>query len=401
MHGANDSRTARVFNRMTIHAETANVLDLPELLRPSIETNAAQGDQDGDIPVSLHTELRDAGAFRLLTPREFGGSETPLPTVLSVYERFGRIDGSVGLQVWNANFGFVGAILDDEGNESIWKDGTEPVFANSGIPCTAERTDGGYRVTGNWKIVTGIRQADWFIAVGAVVADGQPQITASGTPDIRVFAIATDQVDIQGTWDVTGMRATGSRNVVGDAVFVPSDLTAPLDAPARIDRPLYRGFLPALVFAGCSAVTLGVTARVIDETVTLVRTKPAIVGGVVADASRVHYLIAKAQASIDAAWLLLLSAATEIHEAGERDAMVTIEQRAALRAAMTYAADVSREALVNMYQVAGSSALYRSNPIERFFRDGMAAAQHANQSAMYLEAAGRVRLGMDPALPLF
>lgn len=386
---------------MSTSIETTNVLDLPEVLRTSIEASAAQSDQLGDLPVSLHDELRESGAFRLLTPRALGGSEVPLPTVLSVYEGFGRIDGSVGLQVWNANFGWVGALLDDAGTDRIWKTGTEPVFANSGMPCTAEHVDGGYRVTGKWKIVTGIRRADWFIAVGTVVADGQPQVTASGAPEIRVFAIATDEVAIQDTWDVTGMRATGSRDVVGQAVFVPAELTVPLDAPPRIDRPLYRGFLPALVFAGCSAVTLGVTARAIDETATLVRAKPAIGGGVVADAARVQYLIAKAQTSIDAARLLLQSAASAFQVAGERGVMATMEQRAALRAAMTYVAEVSRDALSGMCEVAGSSALYRSNPIERVFRDGMAAVQHANQSAMYLEAAGRVRLGMDPAVPLF
>jgi hypothetical protein len=31
----------------------------------------------------------------------------------------------------------------------------------------------------------------------------------------------------------------------------------------------------------------------------------------------------------------------------------------------------------------------------------MAALQHANQSTQFLEAVGRVRLGLDPGLPLF
>lgn len=386
---------------MTIDSPVANVLEVPETLRESIEASAAEADRIGDISDSLHDALRESGAFRLLTPREFGGSETPLPTTLSVYERFGRIDGSVGLLVWNANFGFIGAMLADAGADLIWQSDTEPVFANSGIASTAVRVDGGFRVTGQWKIVTGLRRADWFIAIGVVSVDGQPEITASGAPDVRLFAIPTSQVDIHDTWDVTGMRATGSVDATGDSIFVPEELTAPLDAPSRIDRPLYRAFIPGLVFAGCSAVTLGVAARAIDETAALVRSKPAMVGGVVADAARTQYLIAKARASVEAARLLLLSAAGDLQEAGERGADVTMAQRAALRAAMTHAADVSRESLVNMYQLAGSTALYRSNLIERLFRDGMAAAQHANQSAVFMEAAGRVRLGMEPGTPIF
>ena len=386
---------------MTVGVQRENVLELPETLRESIEAGAAEADRLGDISAGLHDELRQSGAFRLLTPREFGGSETPLPTALQVYERFGRIDGSVGLLVWNANFGFVGAALPMAGVERIWGTGGEPVLANSGMPCTAQRVDGGFRVTGHWKIVTGIRRSDWLIGIGPVSADGQPELTASGTPNVRFFAIPTSHLDIEDTWDVTGLRATDSRNAVCDGVFVSADLSESMETSSRIDRPLYRGFIPNLVFGGCSAVTLGVTARLIDETAALVRTKPAFVGGVVADAARTQYLIAKAQAGVDAARLLLLSTAGDIQEAGERGANVTMDQRAAFRAAISHAADVSREALVDMYQLAGSSALYRSNPVERLFRDGMAATQHGTQSAVYLEAAGRVRLGMEPGTPIF
>jgi len=380
---------------MTTSTAPSTVFDLPDAIRQAIEDCATQSDQLADIPVSVHNQLRDAGAFRLLTPREFGGSETPLTTTLSAYEQMANINGSVGLLVWNANFGFIGAMLDPAGAAQIWKNGVEPVFANSGILGTAVRVDGGFRVTGEWKIVTGISHADWLVVVAVITAD------APDVPEVRIFAIPTGQLDIHNTWDVTGMRATGSHDVVGADIFVPTELTASMDIPPLIDRPLYRGFIPALVFGGCSAVTLGVASRMIDETVTVVRRKAAMTGGLVAEAGRTQYLIAKAHASVGAARLLLHSAAGSLQRSAEHGAAVTIGQRADYRAAITHVADVSREVLVNMYQLAGSASLYRANPVERLFRDGMAASQHANQSAQFMEAAGRVHLGMDPGLPLF
>jgi len=377
---------------MTTQVQTHDVLDLPGALRASIEASAEEADGLGDIPSRLHDELRDAGAFRLLTPRELGGWAAPLPTALSVYEKFGRIDGSVGLLVWNTNFGFIGAMLPETGNKRIWGTGVEPVFANSGMPGTATPTDGGFQLNGHWKIVTGIKSATWIVVVGIVTGD------TNGAPDVRLFAVPTDQIDIQDTWNVTGLRATGSRDVVIDDVFVPEDLATRLDAPVNTDSPVYRGFIGNLVFGGCAAVTLGIAAHMIEETVTLVRSKASVVGGVVADATRTQYLVAKAQASVDAARLLLLSTASELADAGDQ---LTLDQRAAHRAAITHAAEVSRIALVDMYNLAGSSALYRTNTIERIFRDGMAATQHANQSALFMEGAGRVRLGMDHGLPLF
>jgi Acyl-CoA dehydrogenase, N-terminal domain len=93
---------------MTTHVVAP--IDLPVALEPSIFAALDEADRQAEIPQRLHSQLRDAGAFRMLTPREYGGSETPLTEVLEVYERFGHIDASVGLLVWNANFGFLAAM---------------------------------------------------------------------------------------------------------------------------------------------------------------------------------------------------------------------------------------------------------------------------------------------------
>jgi indole-3-acetate monooxygenase len=370
-------------NNATVSA--LDVKNMLEALSPAITASAAEAEQRGGISLALRDELRDAGAFRLLTPRELGGWEAPLTTALDVYEQFGYIDASVGLLVWNANFGFIGAVLDPAGIEEIWGEGVEPVFANSGRPGTAEPVDGGYRLSGEWKIVSGIGGATWVVLIGLA-------------PEIRMFAARADHVNVRDTWDVTGMRATGSNDISVDDLFVPTELTTAIDSRPHFDRPLYRGFIPTLVFPGCTAVALGVARRAIDETVALVGAKPAMTGGTAADAARTQHTIAKSEAAVTAARLLLWHAAERVQRAGHD---VTLEHRATLRAAMSHAADVSRQALVALYEVAGSAALYRSNLIERVFRDGMAVLQHANHSAQFMEAAGRVRLGLDPRMPLF
>lgn len=283
--------------------------------------------------------------------------------------------------------GFIGAALTRAGVEHIWPSGADPVFANSVTPGTSTRVHGGYRVSGRWKMVTGIRRADWLVALGAV----------DSTDEHRIFVIPANRIDIHDTWCASGMRATGSCDASGDGVFVPTELSAPLTASARIDRPPYRGYLPALMFAGSSAVTLGTAARLIDETVALVRTKPAGTGGVVGDATRTQYLVAKARAGVDAPRLLLLSTAADVQDARGAE----VERRACLRAAMAHATEVTRGVLTDIYQLVGSSGLYRNKPVERFFRDGLVATQHAGQSAHFMAAAGRVRLGMAPGPAVF
>jgi alkylation response protein AidB-like acyl-CoA dehydrogenase len=375
----------------------SNPLDLPARLAPAIKAAGDELEQSRDLPESLVRDLRDNGAFRLLTPHELGGFEAPLETVLQVYEGFGRLDASVAWQVWNANWGFLAALLDEPGIARIWGAGPEPVFANSGMPGFAVPTQDGYRISGNWKLVSGIDRAGWLVVVGVIMQDGSPRLTEAGTPDVRLFTLRRDQLSIEDTWNVNGMRGSGSNDVRVADSFVPDELVARFDVPARIKRPLYQGFIPALVFPGCSAVVLGVAQAAIEETVSLAPTKKTMTGGTLAESAHTQAVVARSEAALHAARLLLHSAAREL-DAAE---LVTIDQRAALRAAMSHAAQVSREVLVAMYELGSSTSIYRGNPVERLFRDGMVALQHANHSAVFFEAAGRVRFGFDPGVPLF
>lgn len=374
--------------------------EFAERLRSSIERASEEFDRTGAVPAELIAQLRDAGAFRLLTPHEFGGYQATLALALDVYEELGRIDGSIGWLVWNGNFGFIAAYLDTIYAKAIWSGDGEPLFANSAMPGQAEEVDGGYRLTGHWKIVSGIHAAQWLVVVGLVTRGDRRCLVDPGAPEVRVFVLHRDQIHVNDTWDVTGMRGTGSNDVIADHVFIPSGFTVALDQKPRLNLPLYRTHLPILVFPGCTAVCLGMARKAIDEVVALAITKPTSNGGVLADSPHAQYVIAQSDCALHAAKLLLQSAVTTLQTAAEHSQAPTIEQRASLRAAMSHAAQISRQILVSMYELASSSALYRGNSVERIFRDGMVALQHANHSAQFFEAAGRVRLGRPHGMPL-
>jgi alkylation response protein AidB-like acyl-CoA dehydrogenase len=206
---------------MTLHLDspdppTISPTDLPLLLQSSINAAGEHMHGERSIPAKLLSELRDAGAFSLFTPRELGGFEAPLTTALKVYEGFGRVDASVAWVVWNGNFGFLAALLDESCVEQIWTDGAQPTFANSGKPGVATPVDGGYHVSGRWKIVSGINNADWLVVVAIVEQDGIPRRTDEGAVDVRLFLLRPDQLDVRDTWHVSGMRGSGSNDAVAD-----------------------------------------------------------------------------------------------------------------------------------------------------------------------------------------
>lgn len=372
-----------------------NAIELPAALRTVIEADAKEAEMQSNMTTRVCTALRDAGAFRLLTPHEFGGWETPLTTALTLYEEFGRIDASIGALVWNLNMGFVAALLPDSGARRLFEGPQDPILANSGTPGTAERVNGGYRISGRWPIVSGVDFADWVLLVVTVTENGQIVVGESGLPQPWFAMVHREQFTIDFTWDVTAMRATGSNAVMVENAFVAEDLAAPLDGAPVIDRALYRGYLPSIVIPGCSAVLLGITAAALEELVEVVIARKS------ADNHRVQYLLAKSQAQLSASRLLLHDAAESLQASAQAASTVTTTQRIQLRAAMSNVADVCTDALVTAYRLAGSAALYRSSRIESLCRDGMALAQHALQSPQFLELAGRMRLGMDPDLPMY
>ncbi|WP_035856430.1 hypothetical protein [Cryptosporangium arvum] len=367
--------------------------ELPELLRPAIEKYRDAAEDQGRVAPELVDELRDRGAFRLFTPVERGGHEARTAAVLDFYTRVARIDGPTAWLLWNFNVGFVAGWLPEEGTARIWGDGPDPLIANSGQPGLLTPVDGGYRLAGRWKIVSGAHVAEWFLLAGADPSAGP------GFAGLRFCAVPRGDVSVLETWDVVGMRASDSNTVVADDVFVPDTLTAGLFAPNRIDRPAYR--LPAinLLFPGCAAVLIGMARAAIDEVITIAPGKKGFDGVSLAEKDHVTIAVGRALSQVAAARGLLLETQGELDRTVAAGAETTEEQRAAVRGAICHVTETSRAVLGAMYELGSSEPLYRESRLGRIFRDGMAAAQSANLSTTQWTIPGRIAVGQPSGWP--
>lgn len=378
---------------MAVNEADTDPLSLPDLLRSSILSAADEAKSLGRLPVDLVEQLRKAGAFRLLTPREYGGFETSLATALRVYEMFGRIDTSVGWNIWNHNFGYIAAFLDEAGANRVWAETREPIFANCSHPMgRAVEVPGGYRLSGRWKMVSGIDEADWLVAPG-IVEDGEPARRTGNEPEFRLLLVPREQVVVHDTWNVNGMRASGSKDIEVDDAYVPSDLAWGAQNRTRFDRPLFHVFGVHLVVPGCTAVLLGTAQSAIDELVALAPNKKTQGGGTLAGRAHTQMEVARSETALHAARELLLRIAADFDLTAAQRGKATLRQQAALRAAQSHAASVSRAVLTAMHELGSSDSIYLGSRLERLVRDGLVAAQHANHSARHFEEAGRVRLG--------
>src|SRR4051794_274927 len=201
--------------------------------------------------------LKQIGVYRAATPARFGGDPMRPADFLRLVERISRVDGSAG---WVASFGcqttYLGS-LPFETLAELYADGPDLVFAGALFPVQeARRVDGGFSVTGRWKFASGCKAAE-VICVGIPGDD-----STSGKP--RGALVRPQDVEIVEDWDVVGMRATGSFDLVLDEVNVPERRTFIRGGAPTVDEPIYR--YPTITYAAqsLSVVSAGVARAALD-----------------------------------------------------------------------------------------------------------------------------------------
>ncbi len=369
------------------HGEGAALISLARSLEPLIREHAAAL-EEGDIPSALAVALYDTGVFRAMLPRELGGLEADPVEWLLMIEELARIDASAGwLAFIQSGVGLT--FLDPERFERFReRAGGRLILAMSlgRVGGRAVRVDGGYRISGRWPFASGSPFATWLGGMSLVCGeDGSPVPDASGQPQ-RLLAIwPADQARLVNTWDGLGLRGTGSGDFEIADLFVPEEQVNPgFYATPIYDRALFR--MKELPEVGHGAHALGVASSALDSFVQAVNSRP--LPGSARQAAMGHMqahqiAFARADVLIRAARALLHETVREALEDAKANAELSLELRVRLRAANIFAVRSAKEAVGLIFDMAGSSAVYRGRPIEKAFRDINTAANHTN----YLDTA--------------
>ena len=128
---------------------------------------------------------------------------------------------------------------------------------------TIAAVDDGYRITGRWGFGSGCEHATW-------VFGNCMEGVVDGVPQLRIAVFAPDEIAIEDTWDVLGMRGTGSHHFSVSDVVVPVDRTTnPFgDAPC-VDVPIVQIPAPPLYSTCVASVAVGVAQGALDDIVGL------------------------------------------------------------------------------------------------------------------------------------
>jgi len=369
------------------------MLDAVVALQPVVRGYQEQTEREVRIAPPLVEQLKAAGLYRLVVPRQLGGLEVDVLTYLRAAELLAEADGSVGWNIGNNAIGQLIALsLPEAGVEEIFANGPDTVIAGTAVAGggTARPVEGGYVVSGHWTFGSGCREAQWMMAnfdLDNVL--------------YRAF-FRPEEVTIIETWDMTGMRGTGSHDWTVDDVFVPERRTLPV--PGRLltnqwqkwPGTLHQLPIHALVGPHHSVAATGIARAGIDALTELAGAKvPRGRTGLLRDQTAIQDALARAEAVLGAAQAYRTAAVGDVWNTVARGQETTLEQRARCRLAATFAVDSARQAMDLMYRAGGTTSSKRSHRLAHCWRDLHVVAQAASTAPEWYALTGRVFLGLD------
>jgi indole-3-acetate monooxygenase len=380
-------------------------------LAPAIRAVGDEIEQGRCIPASLVQAMKDAGIFGMPMPRAWGGPELDPLTQFRVLEALALADGSVGwCAMINCDGGYITAFLHDEVGRAMYADLQAGTAAAATPTGQALRVPGGYRVSGRFPFASGCQHCEWVWLGCVVVADGQPLEASPGVPETRQCMMRLSQCEMLDTWYTTGLRGTGSHDLLVKDVFVEAAHTFSFQEKELIKRPGPLYAFPFMFAAKSSPVALGIARHALDAMIEVATSKTArrYTLGESLEPAKMMRDDVFIQDAVGRADTMLTSARAHLFEV-MGDLWSTLvsgkepspTQVARFTTAHTYVVGVCVEVVQLVFKAAGGTAVYQKGPLERCLRDLLTMNQHVIGTLRTYEMAGRLLLGMEPLRWLF
>jgi 3-hydroxy-9,10-secoandrosta-1,3,5(10)-triene-9,17-dione monooxygenase len=355
-------------------------------LLPAVRERAKRAELLRQLPHETFADFQQAGLFRALQPKRYGGYELDPGTFYQAVTEVAAVCGSSGwiLGVLGVHNWHVG-ILSPRAQEDVWGEDDSVQLSTSLAPTgTVERVDGGFRVKGRWSFSSGCDYCQWAVLGGAV-----PPESPGEPPDPRVFLVPRDDYVIDDNWHVVGLCATGSKDIIVEDALVPEYRTHSyrdafaLSHPGTAinDAPLYQ--LPfGLIFTyGIVSPAIGVAQGALSAFREQAGRRVNVRDGSRAvEDPFTQYRFAEAAAEIDAARDRMLANFAEMMNLARTGEEIPLATRARCRWDSGKAIDRSVYAVDRLFEASGGRGLFLDNPIQRAWRDVHAMRAHAGNN---------------------
>ena len=379
----------------------AEIIDRARAMLPLLRERAAETEALRRLPDATNRAFAEAGFYKIMQPRRYGGFELEFGTQTELGCELGRACGSAS---WVASItcchAWLAGMFAKEAQDEIWGADPDATLSSSfmAVGPRVDRAPGGYRVSGRWKFSSGVDHCTWAVVMLPI-------------PPKAYFALLDlSECRIEDTWRAVGLAGTGSNDIVADDVFMPEhrllDTEAvkggPTPGSAVNDHYLYR--LPLLSPFTFNIVgnALGIARGAAELVIEGLQAQKSRAGAAVAANQSVQLRVAESTAEIDAAHALVFKDRDEIVRKAKASEPFSLADRVRYRRDVGFAGQLCVRAVERLFPILGARGLMSDHPVQRAWRDLRAVSHHLAmtwdiQGSLY----GAVTLGLpcpDPRI---
>lgn len=391
----------------TFQPTAAELVAAARAMIPTLRERAQKQSELRRILPETIAEMQAAGFFRVLQPKRWGGYEMDPRVFAEVQIALAEGDMSAA---WV--YGVVGVhafqigLFDDRAAHDVYGIDTSTLIASTYMPTgRATPVEGGWRFSGRWKFSSGVEHCQWIFLGGVTAKD---EATGKGG-DYCTFLLPRADYAIVDTWDVMGLKGTGSQDIIVDDVFVPdyrvhktSDAYGGTSPGNAVNTGhLYRYPFVQVFFRAVTNSCIGGLQAMLNEFRAYGAARITTVGTSTANDPDAQLSCAEAASAIDEMKCILHRNYAEIDDYARRGENPPEEKRLLWRYQSSVVAERCLTLAGKMFKSAGGSGLYNSLSFGRIYSDMIAARQHvSNQSQVSGRGYGAVLLGLPNKDPM-
>lgn len=372
-----------------------------EALVPALKERALETEQRAKIHPDTIQDLHDSGLFRVNQPARVGGGDYDYRLMMEITTILGKGCGSTAWVYINlACHHWMLGMWPARAQDQLWDENVDVLIASSVIfPAgRAKKVDGGYQLSGHWPFCSGVDWSDYLMLGGTVYND------ADEVTDRRAFIVAKKDLTILDTWDVSGLCGTGSKNSEVKDLFIPEHMTiagadmqnCKTPGSAVNPTPLFNipqaGLFPHIIASPIIGMAEGAYDHFIEANKVATSTYNT---SRVADYQAIQIKAASAAAAVAVAKTMINADCDEATTTLAQGNICSEEQKHRWRRNAAYVANLCFDAVEGLYKATGGRGAYKTNPIQRHYRDASVGITHISMSWDVMGAEyGRYALGL-------
>jgi 3-hydroxy-9,10-secoandrosta-1,3,5(10)-triene-9,17-dione monooxygenase len=360
----------------------AEIVQRAHALIPWLRERADATEKARSVPADTIEKFRQAGFFRILQPRRWGGYEMHPNTLNRVLMELARgCPSSAWVVTVLGLHPFEFGLLDPRCGDELWGEDPDALVSSSYAPFgTVARVEGGHVLNGQWKTSSGCDHANGGAFIGGRVAN------AAGEMQFRSFWVPRKDFTIEDDWYVVGLAGTGSKTLVLDNVFVPEHRNHVIadygdDTHGRVENLFKMPFF-YVFYAAISSVIIGMARGMadlyIDHMVPRQNINQAI-GAAVKDPF-IKSRLGDAEAKILGAMARVLHNTDEAWAYASRGELVPLDLRIRQFATNQFTGGDCFDAAHSIFKKTSTRGVWLSSPMQRQMRDILVGANHITQN---------------------